>query len=119
MSSINGILTILKAWHGLCGPDEVFSLGVMCAGNVQAFEKKSSVLSRGRCFSCDCLVSLPSLGHFDLPEGIVFSVPVTFKDGDWSVFKHVTVTGELEERLQLLASEVAEVHQGQKQPKAF
>lgn len=64
-------------------------------------------------------VSSLALGHFDLPEGIVFSVPVTFKDGEWSVFKHVTVTGELEERLQLLASEVAEVHQGPKHLKAF
>lgn len=45
MSSINGILTILKAWNGLCSPDEVFSLGVMCSGNIQPFEKKSSVLS--------------------------------------------------------------------------
>lgn len=59
------------------------------------------------------------LGHFDLPEGIVFSVPVTFKDGEWSVFKHVTVKGELEEKLQLLASEIAEVHQGHKAPKSL
>lgn len=46
-------------------------------------------------------------------------MPVTFKDGEWSVFKHVTVEGELEERLQLLAGEIAEVHQGHKAPKGL
>lgn len=32
MSSTNGILTVLKSWNGLCGPDEVFSMGVHCSG---------------------------------------------------------------------------------------
>lgn len=32
MSSANGILTVLKAWNGLCAPDEVFSMGVLCPG---------------------------------------------------------------------------------------
>lgn len=32
MSSTNGILTVLRAWNGLCGPDEVLSVGVLCSG---------------------------------------------------------------------------------------
>lgn len=32
MSSANGIFTVLKAWNGLCAPDEVFSMGVLCPG---------------------------------------------------------------------------------------
>ncbi|XP_059183711.1 putative malate dehydrogenase 1B isoform X2 [Centropristis striata] len=32
MTTANGILSVLKAWSGLCGPDEVFSLGVLCKG---------------------------------------------------------------------------------------
>lgn len=67
-----------------------------------------------RCCRVSCLAS----GHFDLPEGIVISVPVTFKGGEWSVFKDVTVKGELEERLQLLASEIEEVPQCHKAPKS-
>lgn len=62
-------------------------------------------------------VSLLASGHFDLPDGIIFSVPVTFKDGEWSVFKSVTVKEELEERLQLLASEIAEVCRLHRAPK--
>jgi len=32
MSLANGILEVLKAWNGICGPDEIFSLGVLCPG---------------------------------------------------------------------------------------
>lgn len=32
MSVANGILTVLKAWNGICSPDEVFSVGVVCQG---------------------------------------------------------------------------------------
>lgn len=32
MSSVNGILTVLKALNGLCSPDEVLSMGVVCSG---------------------------------------------------------------------------------------
>ena len=33
MSLANGILTILKAWNGIRGPDEVLSVGVLCPGD--------------------------------------------------------------------------------------
>ncbi|KAK2856833.1 hypothetical protein Q5P01_005568 [Channa striata] len=78
MSAANGILTVLKAWNGNCGPDEVFSLGVLCPG------------------------------YYDLPESVILSVPVTFADGKWSVLFDVTVEEELKERLQLSASELTQ-----------
>ncbi|XP_073318727.1 putative malate dehydrogenase 1B [Pagrus major] len=76
MSLANGIVTVLKAWNGICGPDEVFSMGVLCPG------------------------------YYDLPDGTVLSVPVTFMDGKWSVLFDVTVGEELKERLHLSASEL-------------
>ncbi|XP_070786927.1 putative malate dehydrogenase 1B [Enoplosus armatus] len=76
MSATNGILTVLKAWNGICSPNEVFSMGVLCPG------------------------------YYNLPDGIVLSVPVTFTDGKWSVLFDVTVGDELKERLQLSASEL-------------
>lgn len=54
----------------------------------------------------------PCVGHYDLPGGIVLSVPVTFTDGKWSVLLDVTVGDELKERLQLSASEIRRVRQG-------
>lgn len=54
----------------------------------------------------------PCVGHYDLPDGIVLSVPVTFTDGKWSVLLDVTVGDELKERLQLSASEIRRVRQG-------
>ncbi|TKS66338.1 putative malate dehydrogenase 1B [Collichthys lucidus] len=76
MSVANGILTVLKAWNGICGPHEVFSMGVLCPG------------------------------FHDLPEGIVLSVPVSFVDGKWSVRFDVPVEDELKERLKISASEL-------------
>ncbi|GAA6234374.1 putative malate dehydrogenase 1B isoform X1 [Lates japonicus] len=76
MSAANGILTIVKAWNGTCNPDKVFSLGVLCPG------------------------------YYNLPDGIILSVPVTFTDGKWSMLFDVTVSDELKERLQLSASEL-------------
>ncbi|XP_054479433.1 putative malate dehydrogenase 1B [Anoplopoma fimbria] len=76
MSATNGILAVLNAWNGICSPDEVFSVGVLCPG------------------------------YYNLPEGIVISLPVTFRDGKWSVLFDVTVGDELKERLQLCASEL-------------
>ncbi|KAI3365940.1 hypothetical protein L3Q82_009774, partial [Scortum barcoo] len=60
MSAANGILTVLKAWNGICRPDEIFSLGVLCPGD------------------------------YDLPDDIVLSVPVTFADGKWCVLSDVS-----------------------------
>uniref|UniRef100_H3C1K8 Malate dehydrogenase 1B, NAD (soluble) n=1 Tax=Tetraodon nigroviridis TaxID=99883 RepID=H3C1K8_TETNG len=59
MSSSHGILTVLKAWNSLSAVEEVFSVGVLCSG------------------------------HDDIPEGVVLSVPLTFKAGEWSVLSDV------------------------------
>ncbi|KAK5847618.1 hypothetical protein PBY51_016732 [Eleginops maclovinus] len=76
MSLTNGILAVIKAWNGICGPDEIFSLGVLCPGD------------------------------YNLPEGIVLSVPVTFTDRKWSVLSDVTLEDDLKERLQIAAREL-------------
>lgn len=111
MSSANGILTILKAWNGLGGPDEVFSMGVLCSGTVEQLGNPNFSLMISLVLM-DLMSLVLCLGHFDLPDGIVFSVPVTFKERKWSVFPHVTIGDELDERLQLFVSEIQEVHQG-------
>nr|XP_046238892.1 putative malate dehydrogenase 1B [Scatophagus argus] len=76
MSLANGILTVLKAWNGFCGSDEIFSVGVLCPE------------------------------YYNLPDGIVLSVPVTFAEGKWSVLSDVTVGDELKERLRRYAREL-------------
>uniref|UniRef100_A0A3B4GHT7 Malate dehydrogenase 1B n=1 Tax=Pundamilia nyererei TaxID=303518 RepID=A0A3B4GHT7_9CICH len=81
-SAANGILTVLKAWNGA---KLVFSL-----------------VSK-----CDCFGVI--LGHYSLPDGIVFSVPLTFTDGKWSVVSELTVENELKYRLELSASELQQV----------
>ncbi|CAJ1086923.1 putative malate dehydrogenase 1B isoform X3 [Xyrichtys novacula] len=78
MGDANGILSILKALNGNCRADEVFSLGVLCPG------------------------------FYGLPEGIVLSVPVTFRDGKWSMLFDVTVGDELKKKLQIFASELTQ-----------
>lgn len=46
------------------------------------------------------------VGHHDLPEDVVLSVPLTFKAGDWSALSDVTVGEDLKKRLQLSANEI-------------
>ncbi|KAI4831403.1 hypothetical protein KUCAC02_000945 [Chaenocephalus aceratus] len=67
---------VLKAWNGICGPDEIFSLGVLCPGD------------------------------YNLPDGIVLSVPVIFTDRKWSVLSDVTREDNLKKRLEIAASEL-------------
>ncbi|KAM7365317.1 hypothetical protein PAMP_016259 [Pampus punctatissimus] len=76
MSAANGILTVLKAWNGTSSPDKVLSVGVLCSG------------------------------YYNLPDGIVLSVPVTFTDNKWAALFEVALGDELKERLQLFASEL-------------
>ncbi|KAM9328443.1 putative malate dehydrogenase 1B [Pholidichthys leucotaenia] len=78
-SATNGILTVLKAWNGTCDPDMILSVGVLCSG------------------------------HYNLPDGIVFSVPVTFTDSKWSVLSDVTVGQELKNRLHLSTHELLQM----------
>ncbi|CAN9498423.1 unnamed protein product [Ophioblennius macclurei] len=76
MAAANGILTVLRAWNTVTDTHEVLSAGVTCAG------------------------------HFDVPEGVVMSVPVTFKEGKCSVLSDLSVGEKLKERLQLFVSEL-------------
>ncbi|XP_028275368.1 putative malate dehydrogenase 1B [Parambassis ranga] len=76
MSAANGILTLLKAWNGTGKPDEVMSLGLLCPGS------------------------------YNLPEGIVLSVPATFTDGKWSVLFDVSIEDKLMEQLQQCGNEL-------------
>ncbi|KAM4711429.1 putative malate dehydrogenase 1B [Anableps anableps] len=76
ISATNGILRVLKAWHGAYGKDEVFSLGVTCTG------------------------------LYDVPDGTILSVPVTFIEGKWSVVQDVVVDDKLMEKLKLCADEM-------------
>ncbi|XP_037135356.1 putative malate dehydrogenase 1B [Syngnathus acus] len=76
MSTANGILTLLKAWNRTSTPSQVFSVGVLCTD------------------------------HSDIPGDVVLSVPVTFKDGHWSVASDVSVGDDLKQRLDLSASKL-------------
>ncbi|NP_001070229.1 putative malate dehydrogenase 1B [Danio rerio] len=76
ISTTNAILAILKAWNNAESPEEVFSLGVL------------------------------STGQFGIPAGLVFSMPVSFTDGHWSVRSDVTVTDELRVNLDACADEL-------------
>ncbi|KAM3857152.1 putative malate dehydrogenase 1B [Diretmus argenteus] len=76
MSAANGILTVLKAWNSTSSPDDVLSLGVLCPG------------------------------QYNLPDGIVVSIPVTFKDGKWSMLFDAATGDELKDRLRLCADEL-------------
>ncbi|XP_073805273.1 putative malate dehydrogenase 1B isoform X6 [Danio rerio] len=76
ISTTNAILAILKAWNNAESPEEVFSLGVL------------------------------STGQFGIPAGLVFSMPVSFTDGHWSVRSDVIVTDELRVNLDACADEL-------------
>lgn len=58
---------------------------------------------------CFCLLA----GDYNLPDDIILSVPVTFKDGQWSLLRDVSVREELKERLELSARELSQ----EKEPK--
>lgn len=47
-----------------------------------------------------------SAGQFGIPAGLVFSMPVSFRDGLWSVRSDVTVTDELRVKLDACADEL-------------
>lgn len=47
-----------------------------------------------------------SAGQFGIPAGLVFSMPVSFSGGCWSVRTDVTVTDELKQKLNACADEL-------------
>ncbi|XP_017312418.1 putative malate dehydrogenase 1B isoform X1 [Ictalurus punctatus] len=76
ISATRGIITALSAWINDSSPQEIFSLGVV------------------------------STGHFGIPVGLVFCVPVTFEKGEWSVCADVVVTEELRRKLEAAVNEI-------------
>lgn len=48
------------------------------------------------------------VGYYDLPDGIVLSVPLTFTDGKWFALSDVTIGVDLKERLQHSANEIGQ-----------
>ncbi|XP_031414542.1 putative malate dehydrogenase 1B [Clupea harengus] len=70
MSATNGISAILKAWNSNSSPEEVFSLGVI------------------------------SRGEYNIPKGLVVSMPVIFNCGEWSVLPNLAITDELRIRIE-------------------
>ncbi|XP_007233774.3 putative malate dehydrogenase 1B isoform X1 [Astyanax mexicanus] len=75
-SATNGILAVLNAWSNCYSSREVFSLGVVSSGN------------------------------FGVPAGLVFSVPVKFHNGDWSVCSDITINDELRSKLGVAINEL-------------
>ncbi|XP_043966375.1 putative malate dehydrogenase 1B isoform X3 [Gambusia affinis] len=76
ISATNGILQMLKAWHGAFGPDEIFSVGIDCAD------------------------------IHDLPHGMVISAPATCTDGKWFLVEDAAIEGKLLDELELCADEL-------------
>ncbi|KAA0722617.1 putative malate dehydrogenase 1B [Triplophysa tibetana] len=76
MSTTDGILAVLKAWNNDTSADEFFSLEVS--------------LKR----------------QFGIPEGLVFSMPVSFRAGQWSPRLDVSVTDELKTKLEACTDEL-------------
>nr|XP_020636392.1 putative malate dehydrogenase 1B isoform X1 [Pogona vitticeps] len=67
------IATLLKSWYQDSPPGEIISLGVI------------------------------GEGQFGLPEGIVYSMPVKFKNGNWIVCTELEISEKNQEYLQILA----------------
>ncbi|XP_078235661.1 putative malate dehydrogenase 1B isoform X5 [Pogona vitticeps] len=67
------IATLLKSWYQDSPPGEMISLGVIAEG------------------------------QFGLPEGIVYSMPVKFKNGNWIVCTELEISEKNQEYLQILA----------------
>lgn len=47
-------------------------------------------------------------GYYDLPDGVVLSVPLTFTDGKWFTLSDVTIGLDLKEMLQHSANEIGQ-----------
>lgn len=50
-----------------------------------------------------------SAGQYNLPAGVVFSMPVSFQDGRWSVLSDVIISDEMRAKLQIAADQLKEV----------
>ncbi|XP_060716043.1 putative malate dehydrogenase 1B isoform X1 [Tachysurus vachellii] len=55
-----------------------------------------------------------STGHFGIPAGLIFCVPVTSQDGEWSVCEDVVITEKLQKELEAAVNEITAVSAQQK-----
>ncbi|NXG18913.1 MDHC protein, partial [Grallaria varia] len=76
MLPAHAVATVLQYWYQGSPPGEIVSVGVL------------------------------SEGQFCLPEGIVFSMPVRFQNGNWEVIKELEIDGTTQEVLGRLAHEL-------------
>ncbi|CDQ75615.1 unnamed protein product [Oncorhynchus mykiss] len=78
ISATNRIIAVLKAWNCNSSAKEVLSFGIL------------------------------STGRYNLPAGVVFSMPVSLQDGRWSVLSDV-IDDEKRATLQIAADQLREV----------
>ncbi|XP_030634926.1 putative malate dehydrogenase 1B [Chanos chanos] len=79
ISATNGIIAVLRAWNNDSNHKKILSLGVL------------------------------STGQFDIPAGLVFSMPVILQAGEWSVCSDVVISKELRKRLEASIEQLREV----------
>ena len=91
---------------------------------VIAARKLSSAMSAARAITCHMhdwwcgtreneltSMSVPSDGSYGIPEGVVFSFPVTCRNGHYSIFKGVDLDDFSKQKLQLTLKELLEEQQ--------
>lgn len=78
LSAAHSIASVLSWWQQHSNHGEIVSLGVL------------------------------SEGHFNLPDDMVYSMPVQFRDGNWKVYTQVDISEDAREILQQAASELIE-----------
>ncbi|NXP20588.1 MDHC3 dehydrogenase, partial [Scytalopus superciliaris] len=76
MLPAHAVATVLQYWYRGSPPGEIISVGVL------------------------------SEGQFCVPEGIIFSLPVTFQNGSWEVIKELEIDEKTQEVLGRLAHEL-------------
>ncbi|XP_032549377.1 putative malate dehydrogenase 1B isoform X1 [Chiroxiphia lanceolata] len=76
MLPAHAVATVLRYWYHGSPPGEIVSVGVL------------------------------SEGQFCVPEGIIFSMPVSFQNGNWEVIKELEIDGTTQEVLGRLAHEL-------------
>uniref|UniRef100_A0A8D0G8W8 Malate dehydrogenase 1B n=1 Tax=Sphenodon punctatus TaxID=8508 RepID=A0A8D0G8W8_SPHPU len=87
MSPAHVIATVLRYWYQDSPPGEIISLGVI------------------------------SEGQFGVPEGIVFSMPVMFRNGNWEVLTEIEITQQTQrlvffiQEKQVALGEILELYQ--------
>ncbi|KAJ7408062.1 hypothetical protein WISP_123095 [Willisornis vidua] len=54
-------------------------------------------------------LNMSTAGQFCIPEGVIFSMPVRFQNGNWEVIKELEIDGTTQEVLERLAHELIQV----------